>query len=125
MSGRSNILTEIIHNMGYKTKDFVDKFLGLNYNTYCYRVRNGQLKTEDIDRILDATGLTYEQIFRAERASSTVIRSEVVSSPVNLPEPKARMKGVREERKPNFVSQDEQKKDTEIFRLVDIDFVVP
>lgn len=88
-SGKSNILTEIIHNKGYKTKDFVEKFLGLKYSTYCYRVRTNSFKGDDIKNILDATGLSYEQIFLSPRPLTlpACLPEHKSLSPTVIPEP--------------------------------------
>lgn len=74
--GRRNVLTGILLDMGFKPKEFVRDVLGLNYQTYLYRVRKGQLKDEDYKKILTALNMTYEQVFWRDRVRQQPIISQ-------------------------------------------------
>ncbi len=59
---QSNLILAI-RALGLSTADFAKEKLGINYQTFLYRVRVGKLSHEDIWRILHYTGKTYEQLF--------------------------------------------------------------
>ena len=89
--GKTNILTNLLQGAGWRPQDFAREVLGLNYSTYTYRVRKGQLRINDYQRILGALGKTWEEVFGSV---------EVIARPV--PKKAEEVKG-QTKREPNAV----------------------
>lgn len=49
-----------------KPIEFAKNILGIKYTTYCYRVRKGQLRLKDYIKIMEATGLSWPELFLSD-----------------------------------------------------------
>ncbi len=56
-------VTKALQAVGFSPITFAQEHLGIKYNIFAYRVRNGCLKLEDIQKILAATGKDFETLF--------------------------------------------------------------
>lgn len=59
-----NILTKAIRKTtGLSMRRFVEEHLGIKYQTFLYRKKNGVLRLEDYHLLCYHTGMTFEQLF--------------------------------------------------------------
>lgn len=65
--------------LGLSVKEFVETKLGLNYNTYQYRVREGKLHLADYHKIMYYTGRSFDELWPSSLGVNRSIRI-----PINL-----------------------------------------
>jgi hypothetical protein len=84
---------------GQGPMEFVQNVLGINYQTFCYRLKTGVLRLEHIHKIIHATGKTFEELFPNPYGAPKYLQSVTIPT---LPPPAARKERppIAKEKKP-------------------------
>jgi len=114
MINNVKVITKALKAAGLDPNEFISKELGLKYTTFTYRVRNDSLKKSDYEKIMQATGKEFKELFPPPVGQEN-------SSPVNLP-----TKEEVEEVARKVFGFEEPKKEPPVkeepFEIVEIDF---
>lgn len=89
-------LTLAIRAIGMSPSNFATDKLGISYQLFRYRVRNGKLSLEDYWKILHYTGKMFEQLF----PSPYTVRPKPINLTLRPAQPKIRLTPQEEEKEP-------------------------